>query len=342
MPPKPCRKHPAARTVPQTPCGIRRAAYAVRHTPSGIRRAAYAVRHTPSGIHRPAYTGPPRHAVGRAARWPRFPSGPSGSAAGRPSADGSARPHLIARRRQSRGSEPQPTRFSPVYEENSPAPARLASPSAQTPPEPPARPPKPPAPPPKPPAPSPSHPLPAQAARAQATRSRAQAARSPEPQYAAAAAAGDDLDRLAGRLGTTPAALALAFPLTNPAVTSVLFGATSPPQLRANCAAAELRDRLTPDDVAELRRTGAQRPEPTAPDPEPRTPSPGPRAPDPEPRTPSPRTPSPRTPSPRARIPNSVKVAIAAETATAMVPSTLLRWAGRRSYAGGYACYAQI
>jgi aryl-alcohol dehydrogenase-like predicted oxidoreductase len=77
-----------------------------------------------------------------------------------------------------------------------------------------------------------------------------------EPRYAAAAAAADNLNRLAGRLGTTPAALALAFPLTNPAVTSVLFGATSPEQLRANCAAAELRDRLTPDDVAELRRIG--------------------------------------------------------------------------------------
>jgi aryl-alcohol dehydrogenase-like predicted oxidoreductase len=77
-----------------------------------------------------------------------------------------------------------------------------------------------------------------------------------EPRYAAAAAAADALDRLAGRLGTTPAALALAFPLTNPAVTSVLFGATSPEQLRANAAAAQLRERLTPADVAELRRIG--------------------------------------------------------------------------------------
>jgi len=77
-----------------------------------------------------------------------------------------------------------------------------------------------------------------------------------EPRYAAAAAAAGDLERLAGRLGTTSAALALAFPLTNPAVTSVLFGATSPDQLRDNCAAAALPDRLTPQDVADLRRIG--------------------------------------------------------------------------------------
>jgi L-glyceraldehyde 3-phosphate reductase len=77
-----------------------------------------------------------------------------------------------------------------------------------------------------------------------------------EPRYAAAAAAAGDLERLAARLGTTAAALALAFPLTNPAVTSVLFGATSPEQLRDNCAAAALPGRLTPDDVADLRRIG--------------------------------------------------------------------------------------
>jgi L-glyceraldehyde 3-phosphate reductase len=81
-----------------------------------------------------------------------------------------------------------------------------------------------------------------------------------EPRYAAAAAAAGDLDRLAGRLGTTAAALALAFPLTNPSVTSVLFGATSPEQLRANCAAAELLGRLTPDEVTELQDIGAPAP----------------------------------------------------------------------------------
>jgi L-glyceraldehyde 3-phosphate reductase len=73
-----------------------------------------------------------------------------------------------------------------------------------------------------------------------------------EPRYAAAAAAAGDLARLAERLDTTAAALALAFPLTNPATASVLFGATSPEQLGANCAAAALLDRLSPEDLAEL------------------------------------------------------------------------------------------
>jgi aryl-alcohol dehydrogenase-like predicted oxidoreductase len=77
-----------------------------------------------------------------------------------------------------------------------------------------------------------------------------------EPRYAAAAAAAEDLAALAGRLGTTSAALALAFPLTHPATASVLFGATSPEQLRANCAAAGLLDRLSPGDVAELQAIG--------------------------------------------------------------------------------------
>ncbi len=77
-----------------------------------------------------------------------------------------------------------------------------------------------------------------------------------EPRYAQAAAAAGEVADLAGRLGTTAAALALAFPLTNPAVTSVLFGATSADQLRANCAAVSLRDSLGADDLAELARIG--------------------------------------------------------------------------------------
>jgi aryl-alcohol dehydrogenase-like predicted oxidoreductase len=77
-----------------------------------------------------------------------------------------------------------------------------------------------------------------------------------EPRVAAAVAAAEDLAALAARLQTTPAALALAFPLGNPAVTSVLFGATSPEQLEANCAAVTLAGRLAPEDVAELRRIG--------------------------------------------------------------------------------------
>jgi aryl-alcohol dehydrogenase-like predicted oxidoreductase len=45
-------------------------------------------------------------------------------------------------------------------------------------------------------------------------------------------------------LGTTPAALAVAFALANPAVTSVLLGATSPAQIEQNVAALELDPRV--------------------------------------------------------------------------------------------------
>jgi aryl-alcohol dehydrogenase-like predicted oxidoreductase len=77
-----------------------------------------------------------------------------------------------------------------------------------------------------------------------------------DPRAAPAVAAAADLAGLAASLGTTAAALALAFPFTNPDVTSVLFGATSPEQLRANCAAAGLLDRLSPSDIARLRQVG--------------------------------------------------------------------------------------
>ena len=76
------------------------------------------------------------------------------------------------------------------------------------------------------------------------------------PRVASAAAAAGDLASLAGRLGTTAAALALAFPFTNPAVASVLFGATSAEQVRANCAVIGLLDRLSPADLAQLQRIG--------------------------------------------------------------------------------------
>jgi aryl-alcohol dehydrogenase-like predicted oxidoreductase len=80
-----------------------------------------------------------------------------------------------------------------------------------------------------------------------------------EARAAPAVAAAPDLAVLAAELGTTAAALALAFPLTNPDVTSVLFGATSPQQLRANCAAPGLLDSLSPGDIGRLRQIGADR-----------------------------------------------------------------------------------
>jgi L-glyceraldehyde 3-phosphate reductase len=78
-----------------------------------------------------------------------------------------------------------------------------------------------------------------------------------DPRTAPAVAAAAELADLAASLGTTAAALALAFPFTNPDVASVLFGATSPEQLRADCTAAGLLDRLSAGDVARLRQIGA-------------------------------------------------------------------------------------
>jgi L-glyceraldehyde 3-phosphate reductase len=77
-----------------------------------------------------------------------------------------------------------------------------------------------------------------------------------DPELAPARQAAGELAGLAGQLGTTPATLALLFPLTSPGVTSVLFGATSARQVRENCAVIGLRDRIGLDDLARLRRIG--------------------------------------------------------------------------------------
>jgi aryl-alcohol dehydrogenase-like predicted oxidoreductase len=79
------------------------------------------------------------------------------------------------------------------------------------------------------------------------------------PPVAEAAAAGRRLGALARSLDATPAALAIAFTLANPVVASVLFGATTPDQVRQNAAALALADRL--DDVAltALRAIGSPR-----------------------------------------------------------------------------------
>ena len=61
-----------------------------------------------------------------------------------------------------------------------------------------------------------------------------------DPRYAAARDVGARLKELADEVGTTPAALAIAFALSNPAVTSVLFGATFPEQIEHNVAALDL------------------------------------------------------------------------------------------------------
>jgi aryl-alcohol dehydrogenase-like predicted oxidoreductase len=60
------------------------------------------------------------------------------------------------------------------------------------------------------------------------------------PRVAQAREQGRRLRALADELGTTPAALAIAFALANPAVASVLFGATSPAQIAENVRALDV------------------------------------------------------------------------------------------------------
>ena len=74
--------------------------------------------------------------------------------------------------------------------------------------------------------------------------------------FAGAVAAARQLGDLARALDTTPAALAIAFAVASPAVASVLFGATSADQLRANAAALALVERLGDDDLVAPRAIG--------------------------------------------------------------------------------------
>jgi aryl-alcohol dehydrogenase-like predicted oxidoreductase len=66
----------------------------------------------------------------------------------------------------------------------------------------------------------------------------------------------EPLRALARELDTTPAALAIAFPLASPRVASVLFGATQPAQVAENVAAVEVLARLGDTELAALRRLG--------------------------------------------------------------------------------------
>jgi aryl-alcohol dehydrogenase-like predicted oxidoreductase len=61
-----------------------------------------------------------------------------------------------------------------------------------------------------------------------------------DPRYRAARELGRRLRTAAGDIGTSPAALAIAFALANPATASVLFGATSPAQIAENVAALDV------------------------------------------------------------------------------------------------------
>jgi L-glyceraldehyde 3-phosphate reductase len=76
------------------------------------------------------------------------------------------------------------------------------------------------------------------------------------PRYSAAVAAGRELVRLAAELGRDPAQLAFAFALGNPAVTTVLFGATRPDQIRSNVAALDVTRDLSPETRSKLAAIG--------------------------------------------------------------------------------------
>jgi L-glyceraldehyde 3-phosphate reductase len=73
------------------------------------------------------------------------------------------------------------------------------------------------------------------------------------PRAQAALAVVEPLRALAAELDTTPAALAMAFALANERVASVLFGATTPEQVRDNVRAAEVLEAISPGQLAALR-----------------------------------------------------------------------------------------
>jgi aryl-alcohol dehydrogenase-like predicted oxidoreductase len=74
-----------------------------------------------------------------------------------------------------------------------------------------------------------------------------------DPLVAKTAAAGRQLAELARELDTTASALAIAFTLANPRVASVLFGSTTPEQVRQNADALALAGRLDDESLARLR-----------------------------------------------------------------------------------------
>jgi aryl-alcohol dehydrogenase-like predicted oxidoreductase len=77
-----------------------------------------------------------------------------------------------------------------------------------------------------------------------------------DPKLAAAVEAGRELAALAAELGVEAAPLAMAFTLLNPAVASLLFGATRPDQVERNLVAIEIAENLDEDTVTRLRAIG--------------------------------------------------------------------------------------
>ncbi|HZD37305.1 MAG TPA: aldo/keto reductase [Actinomycetes bacterium] len=80
------------------------------------------------------------------------------------------------------------------------------------------------------------------------------------PRHGPALRVAEELRDMARDLGTTPAALAIAFALASPLVCSVLFGATRPAQVTANLEAVEVLRRLDRERLATLRALGGTGP----------------------------------------------------------------------------------
>jgi aryl-alcohol dehydrogenase-like predicted oxidoreductase len=74
-----------------------------------------------------------------------------------------------------------------------------------------------------------------------------------DPRLAPAVAAARQLAELARELETSPSALAIVFALANPVVVSVLFGATTPDQVRQNADALAVAARLDDEQLTSLR-----------------------------------------------------------------------------------------
>ncbi len=74
-----------------------------------------------------------------------------------------------------------------------------------------------------------------------------------DPQVVLARRAARELSRLAAERGVPPAALAVAFVLANPEVSSALVGATSPAQLHETAGAVALADSFERSDLEQVR-----------------------------------------------------------------------------------------
>jgi aryl-alcohol dehydrogenase-like predicted oxidoreductase len=77
-----------------------------------------------------------------------------------------------------------------------------------------------------------------------------------DPRLRPALEAGEQLRGLAQRVGGAPAAMAIAYALSNPDVASVLFGATSAEQVLENASAPELLSSMDDALLADLRQIG--------------------------------------------------------------------------------------